>query len=140
MEIRVLLVEDNPGDVRLTQEALQEINTSCSLELASNGEKALEYLHGGFQSSPRHLPDIILLDLNLPRMNGHEVLRELKTNPLFKTIPVIILSASKSKEDINRAYIAGANAYLVKPLDIDSYFESMKALENFWIRHVVRMR
>lgn len=138
MAIRILLVEDNPGDVRLTQEALQEFKTPCSLQIATDGENAIECLRKSAKNGKQSLPDIILLDLNLPKMNGHEVLEEVKTNPLYKTIPIIVLSASKSQEDINRAYGLGANAYIAKPLDIDSYFSTMKALEDFWLRSALR--
>ncbi len=131
--IRILLVEDNPGDVRLTREALKEGKVKNELMVAKDGEEALDCLHrrGKFADYPK--PDIILLDLNLPRLDGREVLKIIKSDDKLKRIPVIVLTTSKSEEDILRAYDLSANAYITKPVDINEFLKVIRATEDFWL-------
>jgi len=129
----VLLVEDNPGDARLTQEALKEGKVLNVVHRASDGEEALEFLHreGTFADVPR--PDLILLDLNLPKKDGREVLAEIKADPDLKRIPVVILTTSKAEEDILRTYDLHANCYITKPVDLDKFLEVVQSIEDFWL-------
>jgi two-component system, chemotaxis family, response regulator Rcp1 len=133
----ILLVEDNPGDVRLMREALAS-NGMKRLYVVEDGEQAISYLKraGGFDEAPR--PDIIFLDLNLPRKDGREVLAEIKSNRDLRQIPVIILTTSESDTDIRKAYELHANCYVKKPTDLDEYISVVKACESFWL-HVVRL-
>jgi two-component system, chemotaxis family, response regulator Rcp1 len=128
----ILLVEDNPGDARLTQEALKEGKVLNELHIASDGVEAIAFLNreGKYVSAPR--PDIILLDLNLPRMDGREVLAIIKNDPMFKRIPVVILTTSKAEEDIIRTYDLHANCYITKPVDLDQFLNVVQMVENFW--------
>jgi two-component system, chemotaxis family, response regulator Rcp1 len=128
----ILLVEDNPGDVRLTQEALKQWNRPTRLRVASDGVEALDMLNGNANGTG--LPDIILLDLNLPRLSGREVLREIKASALLRRIPVIVLSTSESDDDVLAAYALHANCYVVKPASLDSYLEALLGIEAFWAR------
>ncbi len=130
--IEVLLVEDNPGDVRLTREALKEGKVFNNLSVAKDGEEALAFLRreGGFAAAPR--PDVILLDLNLPRKDGREVLEAIKADPALRTIPVVILTSSEAERDIVRAYELNANCYITKPVDLDQFITVVKSIENFW--------
>ena len=125
----ILLVEDNPGDVRLTQEVFSECATSIRLDVARDGVQALEYLN----APGRELPDLILLDLNLPRKNGREVLAEVKADSRFRSIPVLVLTTSKAERDINDCYELHANCYLNKPLDLDEFVELVNIIEQFWM-------
>jgi len=129
----ILLVEDNPGDVRLIVESLIEEDLQYNLHVASDGVEALEFLRhtGKFENSPR--PDLILLDLNLPRKNGVEVLEEIKTDEDLRRIPVIILTVSQAQEDILTAYNLYANCYLVKPIDLNQYYTLIDAIRDFWL-------
>jgi chemotaxis family two-component system response regulator Rcp1 len=129
---RLLLVEDNAGDVRLAMEALKDAAWEVELEVASDGDKALELLRGGVR------PDLVLLDLNLPRRDGREVLEIVKADPELRSIPIIVLTTSNSPHDINACYERHANCYVVKPLDLDAFTALMKAIEAFWIG-VVRL-
>ena len=131
--IEILLVEDNPADVRLTQEAFKEGKVRNNLNVASNGEEALAFLRrkGQFAKAPR--PDVILLDLNLPRKDGHEVLAEIKTDPSLKRIPVVILTTSQAEQDILKTYDLHANCYVTKPVDLDRFLEVVKSVEDFWL-------
>ena len=131
--IEILLVEDNPGDVRLTQEALKEGKVRNRLSVAGNGEQALAFLRrqGQFASAPR--PDVILLDLNLPRRDGREVLAEIKADPDLMRIPVVILTTSQAEQDILETYNLHANCYIAKPVDLDRFIEVVKAIEDFWL-------
>lgn len=131
--IEILLVEDNPGDVRLTREALKEGKVRNNLSVAENGEAALSFLRraGQFASAPR--PDVILLDLNLPRKDGREVLAEIKTDPDLKRIPVVILTTSQAEQDILKTYNLHANCYIAKPVDLDRFIEVVKSIEDFWL-------
>jgi two-component system, chemotaxis family, response regulator Rcp1 len=130
--IEVLLVEDNPGDVRLTREALRDGKVCNNLAVAKDGEEALAYLRreGPFADAPR--PDVILLDLNLPRKDGREVLEAIKADAALRTIPVVILTSSEAERDIARAYELNANCYITKPVDLDQFITVVKAIEDFW--------
>jgi two-component system, chemotaxis family, response regulator Rcp1 len=136
--IEILLVEDNPGDVELTREAFYEGKIGNRLSVAKDGVEALAMLRkeGVHRNSPR--PDIVLLDLNLPRKSGLEVLSELKDDPDLRAIPVVILTTSLSEEDIARSYHAHANCYISKPVDFDKFMAVVRSLENFWLT-VVRL-
>lgn len=134
--IEILLVEDNPGDVRLTREALHDGKINNRLHHAQDGVEALAFLRGQppFTNAPR--PDLILLDLNLPRMDGREVLEAIKADVTLNQIPVVVLTTSKAEEDVLRSYGLHANCYIVKPLDFDHFTEVVNAIENFWFRIV----
>jgi CheY-like chemotaxis protein len=131
--IEILLVEDNPGDVRLTKEALKEGKVTNNLQIARDGEEAMDLLHrrGNYREAPR--PDLILLDLNLPKKDGREVLAEIKTDDDLKTIPVVVLTMSKAEEDILKTYQHHANCYITKPIDMDQFLAVMKQTESFWL-------
>jgi len=130
--IEVLLIEDNPADVRLTREALSERKVVNRLNVVSDGVEALRYLRheGSYAASPR--PDLILLDLNLPRKSGREVLEEIKADPDLRRIPVMVLTTSKAEEDLDRAYSLHANCYIRKPVDLDEFLEVVRSIEHFW--------
>jgi two-component system response regulator len=135
--IVVLMVEDNPGDVRLTREALKDGKIWLELNVVEDGVSALDYLHrrGPYDNAMR--PDLILLDLNLPRMDGREVLRAIKRDEELKTIPVVILTTSQAEEDVLRAYELSANCYVTKPVDFDQFQRIVKMIEQFWFGVVV---
>lgn len=136
--VEILLVEDNLGDVRLVEEALKEGGFGgCRLSVVSDGEQALAFLHQekSYENSPR--PTFILLDLNLPRKNGQEVLAEIKQDERLRRIPVIILSTSTRSEDINQAYDLHANCYIAKPGNLNGLVEAGKIIEAFWLRTVL---
>ncbi len=128
----ILLVEDNPGDVRLTQEGLKNTRTPHRLHVVEDGVEASDFLHrqGRYATAPR--PDLIILDLNLPRKDGRELLRELKTNPSFRRIPVVVLTSSDADEDIYCAYDLHANCYITKPVDFKMFIKVVNAIEDFW--------
>jgi len=130
--VDILLVEDNPGDVRLTKEALKDAKVLNEIFVARDGVEAMEFLHrkGKFEGVP--LPDIILLDLNLPRKDGREVLAEVKEDPILKHIPVVVLTTSKADEDIIRTYNLHANAFITKPVDLKRFSEIIHVLNEFW--------
>ena len=136
--IEILLVEDNPGDVRLTIEALKEGKMSNNLHVVSDGVEAMAWLHraGKYAEAPR--PDIVLLDLNLPKKDGREVLVEIKTDRELKRIPVVILTTSSAEEDIMKAYDFNANCYITKPVDLEQFLAVVKSIEKFWLT-VVRL-
>lgn len=131
--IEVLLVEDNPGDVRLLKEAFKDSRFSGRLHVVHDGEEAMAFLHrqGPFEDCPR--PSMILLDLNLPRKGGHEVLGEIKASRELRQIPVFILSTSTGWDDINNAYDLHANCYIPKPVDLDRLVEMSQRLQAFWL-------
>jgi two-component system, chemotaxis family, response regulator Rcp1 len=130
--IDILLVEDNLGDVRLTREALKEGKVLNTLHVVGDGIEALEFLrHEGQYARASH-PDIILLDLNLPRMDGRELLAEIKSDLNLRRIPVVILTTSKAEEDIIKSYDLHANCYITKPVDLDQFFVVVKSVEEFW--------
>ena len=130
--IEILLVEDNPGDVRLTQEALREGKVCNNLHVVRDGVEAMASLRreGRFAAAVR--PDIILLDLNLPRKDGREVLEEIKNDPSLKRIPVVVLTTSKAEEDILRTYNLHVNCYVVKPVDFEQFARVVHSIEDFW--------
>jgi len=131
--IEILLVEDSPSDAALTREALEAGKITNNLNHVVNGVAAMEYLRrqGKFAKAPR--PDLIMLDLNLPRKDGREVLEELKNDPSLKIIPVIVLTTSRSDQDILRSYELNANCYITKPVDFQHFIEVVKSIENFWL-------
>ena len=135
--INILLVEDNPADVRLTQEALKEAaNATTRLHVAGDGVEALEFLHrqGEYASAPR--PDLMLLDLNLPRVDGRQVLAEVKGDPNLRRIPVVVLTTSPSEDDILHAYDQHVNSYIRKPVDLDRFLDVLKAIDDYWLGSV----
>ena len=132
MAVDILLVEDNPGDVRLTKEALKDAKVLNEIYVAKDGVEAMEFLNKKGQFAEAPIPDMILLDLNLPRKDGREVLAEIKKDPKLKHIPVIVLTTSKADEDIIKTYNLHANAYITKPVDLNRFVEIIHALEEFW--------
>ncbi|MFA9414969.1 response regulator [Natrinema sp. HArc-T2] len=135
---QILLVEDNPGDVRLTREAFKQGRIENDLHVVSDGFEALSFLAQEDEYADVPRPDLILLDLNLPRKDGEDVLKELKDDPALRSIPVIVLTSSSAEEDIARSYELHANAYLTKPVDPDEFIETVRAFEKFWFS-VVRL-
>jgi chemotaxis family two-component system response regulator Rcp1 len=131
--IEILLVEDNEGDIRLTVEGLQEARVNNNLHVTRDGVEALQFLHreGLYSSVPR--PDLILLDLNLPRKDGREVLAELKSDDEFKNIPVVVLTTSQDEQDVFESYDLHANCYIIKPLDFEQLIHVMKSVDDFWL-------
>jgi len=131
--VEILLIEDNPGDARLTQEALKDGKVKNNLNIVYDGVEATDFLfkRNQYQNAPR--PDLIILDLNLPKKNGQEVLAEIKADNALKSIPVIILTISKAEEDIIRSYNLHANCFLIKPIDLNKFFEVVKSIEDFWL-------
>jgi len=136
--IEILLVEDNPGDVRLTKEALKEAKVGNYLHVVEDGVAAMQFLRheGEYHDVPR--PDLILLDLNLPKKDGREVLEEIKADDSLKTIPVVVLTTSHAEEDIVRSYNLHANCYVTKPVDLDQFIRIVKSIEDFWLT-IVRL-
>ncbi|MGD9489343.1 MAG: response regulator [Calditrichaceae bacterium] len=131
--VEILLVEDNPGDIRLTQEALKEGKVHNNLHVAEDGVEALDFLfnRGKFVNTPR--PDLILLDLNLPKKDGREVLDEIKNHPSLKYIPVVILTTSSAEQDILKTYSLHANCYITKPVDLEQFIKVVRTIEDFWL-------
>jgi chemotaxis family two-component system response regulator Rcp1 len=131
--VEILLVEDSPGDVRLTIEALKEAKVTNNLSVVQDGVEAMDFLRqkGSYKNSAR--PDIILLDLNLPRKDGREVLAEIKNDPELKQIPVVVLTTSQSEQDVLRAYDLHANCYIAKPVDFKQFMTVVKSIEDFWL-------
>jgi len=136
MPKEVLLVEDSPGDVRLTQEAFRDANSSIHLHVASDGVEAMAFLRheAAHVRAPR--PDLILLDLNLPKMDGREVLARIKEDPSLKTIPTVILTTSEAEVDIVKSYQLQANCYLSKPAQLDAFESLVKSINDFWLTKV----
>jgi CheY-like chemotaxis protein len=130
--VDILLVEDNPGDVRLTKEALRDAKVLNEIFIARDGVEAMEILRRKGKFSKVPLPDLILLDLNLPKKDGREVLAEIKEDPILKHIPVVILTTSKADEDIIKTYNLHANAYITKPVDLNRFAEIIHVLNEFW--------
>lgn len=130
--VDILLVEDNPGDVMLVEEVLGDSKIRNTLHVVSDGEQAMEFVRrqGEHARAPR--PDLILLDLNLPRKSGREVLREIKSDPDLKSIPVVVLTSSKSEEDVIKSYELYVNAYILKPVDFHQFVKVMQGIEDFW--------
>jgi CheY-like chemotaxis protein len=136
--IEILLVEDNPGDVRLTREALREGKVHNRLHVVQDGVEAMKFLRGEapYEDAPR--PDVILLDLNLPRKNGREVLAEVKSDPDLMRIPVVVLTTSDDERDVLHAYEYHANCYITKPVDLEQFLGVVRSIEDFWLT-VVRL-
>ncbi len=134
--IEILLVEDNPGDVRLTQEAVREAKIRNTLNVVNDGEQAIAYVRrqGAYADRPR--PDLILLDLNLPRKDGREVLQDLKSDPDLHRIPVVVLTSSEAEQDILRTYDLYANAYVSKPVDLEQFMHVVSSIQDFWLNIV----
>jgi chemotaxis family two-component system response regulator Rcp1 len=131
--IEILLVEDSPGDVRLAKEALRDAKVRNSLHVVSDGVEAMAFLKGEGEYAGVPRPDVILLDLNLPRMDGREVLAKIKADPDLMRIPVIILTVSRAEEDVLKSYNLHANCYITKPLDLGAFLNVVKSVENFWL-------
>ena len=131
--VEVLLVEDSPGDVRLTREALREGKLGNNLHVVRNGVEALEFLNRAGQHAGEPRPDLILLDLNLPKKDGREVLAAVKADPDLRRIPVVILTSSGAEEDIARTYELHANCYIRKPVDLEQFISVVKNVESFWL-------
>ena len=131
--IEILLVEDNPGDVRLTQEVLKEGKVHNKLSIVENGVQALSFLNkeDGYHDAPT--PDLILLDLNLPKKDGREVLLEIKKDQQLRKIPVVVLTTSQAEEDILKVYDLNANCYVSKPVDLGHFIDVVKSIEDFWL-------
>ncbi len=136
--VEILLVEDNPGDVRLTQEALKDGKVINNLSVVDNGIDAIRFLRREDEYASAPAPDIILLDLNLPRMDGREVLAEIKADKGLHRIPVVVLTTSKAEEDILRSYDLHANCYIAKPVDLDQFMLVIKSINDFWLS-IVRL-
>jgi CheY-like chemotaxis protein len=134
--VQILLVEDSPGDVRLTQEALRDAKIANELHVADDGEAAMRFLRreGEHTDAPR--PDLILLDLNLPRKDGREVLEELKSDGALRRIPVIVLTTSVADRDIARSYDLHVNCYITKPIDLGEFIQVVRSIEDFWLQLV----
>lgn len=128
----ILLVEDNPGDARLAQEALKEGRMTSRMHVAVDGVEAMAFLRreGRYADAPR--PNLILLDLNLPRKDGRQVLEEMKADPTLRRIPVVVLTTSQAEQDINRVYDLHANCYITKPVDLDRFITVIRTVEEFW--------
>jgi len=131
--IDILLVEDNPGDVRLAQEVFKEAKVANDLHVVYDGVEALAFLRREGQYKDAARPDIILLDLNLPKKSGHEVLMEIKSDDKLKRIPVVILTVSKDEEDVIKSYNLYANCFITKPVDLNQFLNVVKAIEDFWL-------
>ena len=131
--IEILLVEDNPADVRLTQEALQEEKIHNNLSVVHDGVEALAFLRGEGKYKKATRPDLILLDLNLPRKDGREVLAEIKNDEILKHIPVVVLTISDAEKDILKSYNLHANCYIKKPLDLGEFSKVVKSIQEFWL-------
>ncbi len=134
--VEILLVEDSPADVELTSEALSEADTHTNLHVVGDGEEALAFLHRQDSYGEAVRPDIILLDLNLPKKDGREVLCDVKADPGLKRIPVVVLTTSDAELDVYDTYNLHANCYLTKPVDLDGFVEMFQALDRFWFRLV----
>ena len=130
--IEILMVEDNERDARLADEALKDSKIRNNLYHVEDGVEAMRFLHREERYADVPLPDLILLDLNLPRKDGREVLEEIKDNPALKLIPVVVLTTSEAERDLVRTYGLHANAYVVKPIDLDRFIEVVRAIEDFW--------
>lgn len=136
--IEILLAEDNPGDIRLTEKALEQGKIVNNLHVAEDGVEAMKFLRreGDYAGEPQ--PDLVLLDLNMPRKGGREVLKDMRADPEFRRIPVVVLTSSDAEEDIARSYELSANAYLTKPVDFQGFLDIIERIEEFWFS-VVKM-
>ena len=130
--VEILLIEDNPGDIRLTQEALKDARMSNNLSVAEDGVEALAYLRGEGPHAGAPRPDLILLDLNLPRIDGREILEEIKADANLRRIPVVVLTTSSDEQDIAACYDLHANCYITKPVDLNQFLAILKSIQHFW--------
>lgn len=130
--IRILMVEDNPDDVLLTREAFKDGKVHCDLHVVEDGVEAMEFLNREGKHRGASRPDIILLDLNLPRMDGRQVLEKIKADKVLRTIPVVVLTTSDAEEDIERAYNHHVNCYITKPVDFEQFIKVVRTIEDFW--------
>jgi chemotaxis family two-component system response regulator Rcp1 len=134
--VEILLAEDNPGDVKLTRKALEKGRLANNLHVVNDGVETMEFLRGEGEYEGRPRPDLVLLDLNMPRKDGREVLEEIKGSEQLKRIPVVVLTSSEAEEDVIRSYDLHANAYLTKPVDFDGFIDVVGTLEEFWLQVV----
>ena len=135
-EYRILVVDDDPGDTRMIQLAVAESSFPCQIVTAANGREALSLLHQAGSGPDR--PDLILLDLNMPQMNGQETLRAIKADPRLAAIPVVVMTTSSAGRDIEDSYALGASGFVTKPMDMESFFEAIHRVEEYWFRTVRR--
>ena len=135
--VNILLIEDNPGDVRLAQEAFKEGNIEVQLDVVMDGLEAIHFLHKRAPYQHSNRPDLILLDLNLPKKDGREVLYEIKDDPSLRCIPVVILSTSNAEQDVLNSYNLYVNCYINKPVDFDRFFDIIKKIEDFWLNTAI---
>lgn len=131
--IEILLIEDNPGDARLALEAVREAKVNNRLNWVKDGVEAMQYLRKADSHTQAARPDLILLDLNLPKKDGREVLAEIKSDPQLRRIPVVVLTTSQAEEDILKAYNLNANCYITKPVDLEQFLKIVKSIEDFWL-------
>lgn len=131
--IEILLVEDNPGDVRLTREALKDAKVNNNLHVVEDGVEAMAFLRKADNYKQKPTPDLMFLDLNLPKKDGKQVLKEMKEDELLRRIPVVVLTTSKAEEDILRSYDLHANCYVTKPVGLDQFVEVIRTIKNFWL-------
>lgn len=132
-QVEFLLAEDNPGDVRLTKEALRESKIRNNLNVVPDGVEAMAFLRREEKYADAPTPDVVLLDLNLPKKDGREVLAEIKSDPVLKRIPVVIITSSEAEQDILRTYDLHANCYVTKPVDLDQFIKVIQSIESFWL-------
>jgi two-component system, chemotaxis family, response regulator Rcp1 len=132
-DLEILLVEDNEGDIRLTIEAFKEAKIRNQIKVVRDGEEALNYLRKNGKYNDASAPDIILLDINLPRIDGKEVLNIMKNDPVLKTIPVIMLTTSSADADIQESYANHANCYVIKPVDLNKFMDVIRSIEDYWV-------
>jgi len=130
----ILLIEDNEGDILLTLEAFEECKVKTEINIARNGQEALDFLNKREPYTKAKKPDLILLDINIPIFNGHEVLQQIKSNPELKKIPVIMLTTSSNQKDIDKAYEQHSNSYVQKPLNMDDFLKAILKIEEFWLQ------
>jgi chemotaxis family two-component system response regulator Rcp1 len=138
--VEILLVEDNPGDVFLTKNAFSETKIKNNISVAKDGEEAMDYLHkrNGFENAIT--PDLLLLDINMPKKDGREVLEEIKADEVLRHIPVVIMTSSKAEKDVIKTYDLHANSYIIKPVDLKQFSEAVNAIENFWFSIVTPLK
>jgi CheY-like chemotaxis protein len=134
--VEILLAEDNPGDVKLTRKALEKGRLANNLHVVNDGVETMQFLRGEGEYEGRPRPDLVLLDLNMPRKDGREVLEDIKKSPDLKRIPVVVLTSSEAEEDVLRSYELHANAYLTKPVDFSGFIDVVGKLEEFWLQVV----
>jgi len=139
-EKKLLYIEDNIADIKLFEEAISFNELAINLEYVTDGQEMLNYFHAAKQAKYKDLPDLIITDLNLPKISGQQVISVIKKDEVFKKIPIIVFTTSKLKSDIEKCYEYGANAYLTKPVDIDHIFELVALIDKFWLRHCMLIK